>query len=245
MMQNVVPMLLTGAFMVVGLLCVSCRAEPTAPDDPAWEKRRKAMVETLRKAPYEVTDEAVLNAMSRVRRHMFIPEAHRDVRAAYGDHPWSIGKGQTISQPFIVAYMTAQLEIKKGTKVLEIGTGSGFQAAVLAEMGADVYSIEIVPELAEHARKVLAAEGYADVKVLTGDGYRGWPEHAPFEAVIVTAAPPEIPQALVDQLADGGRMIVPVGEAFQRLVLLRRKGDAVAKEDHFPVRFVPMVPGEE
>jgi len=238
-------MLLGGAFVAVGWLCMSCRAEPRPDDDPAWTERRRAMVETLRKQPYAVTDQAVLNAMSKVRRHMFIPVAHRDVKVAYGDHPCAIGYGQTISQPFIVAYMTDQLGIGKGARVLEIGTGSGYQAAVLAEMGAKVYSIEIVPELAEHARKALAAEGYDEVDVMTGDGYKGWPAHSPFDAIIVTAAPPEIPAALVDQIKDGGCMIVPVGEAFQRLILLKRKGKEISKEEHFPVRFVPMVPGEE
>jgi len=178
-----------------------------------------------------------------VRRHVFIPAAFRDAATAYGDYPRPIGHGQTISQPYIVAYMTACVDVKPGEKVLEIGTGSGYQAAVLAELGAEVYSIEIIPELASHAAATLAGEGYGGVHVLTGDGYKGWPEHAPFDVVIVTCAPDDVPQALVEQLREGGRMIVPVGSAAQRLVMLRKKDGRAAREDGLPVRFVPMVRG--
>lgn len=202
---------------------------------------RAEMIETLKR--YGIRDPNVLRAMSVVRRHMYIPEEYRDAADPYGDHPCPIGHGQTISQPYIVAYMTERIAPKPGEKILEIGTGSGYQAAVLAELGAQVYSIEIIPELAEHARRVLKEEGYANVHVLTGDGYKGWPEHAPFDAIIVTCAPEDVPQTLVDQLADGGRMILPLGVGFQRLVILRKQNGRVHMEEDLPVRFVPMVKG--
>ena len=209
-------------------------------DTGDWPAEREAMVSTLR--VYGIKDERVLAAMSKVRRHVFIPEALRNRRDAYGDYPCPIGYGQTISQPYIVAYMTEKINPKPDEKVLEIGTGSGYQAAILAECGADVYSIELIPELAQHARTALANEGYKKVHVLTGDGYKGWPEHSPFDAIIVTCAPEDMPQALVDQLKDGGRMILPVGGiSYQRLVILRKKDGKVHQEDDLPVRFVPMV----
>jgi protein-L-isoaspartate(D-aspartate) O-methyltransferase len=192
---------------------------------------------------YRVQDKRILTAMRKVRRHAFIPAGHLRLSDPYGDHPCPIGHGQTISQPYIVAYMTERMKLQPGEKVLEIGTGSGYQAAVLAELGVKVYSIEILAPLAEHARRVLAAEGYQDVRVLTGDGYKGWPEHAPFDSVIVTCAPENVPERLVEQLRDGGRMIVPVGAGIQRLVILRKHGDKVQREDDLPVRFVPMVHG--
>ncbi|MBM4143534.1 MAG: protein-L-isoaspartate(D-aspartate) O-methyltransferase [Lentisphaerae bacterium] len=226
------------------LLCVSCAAQTNdaANEEEFWIQRRQEMVEVLRR--YEIGNPRVLAAMQAVRRHTFIPAAHRNRHTAYGDHPCPIGYDQTISQPFIVAYMTEKMSLREGEKVLEIGTGSGYQAAVLAEMGVEVYSIEIVPELAEHARRALASQGYDRVKVLTGDGYKGWPEHSPFDAIIVTCAPDQVPRALVDQLKDGGRMILPLGVGFQRLVILRKKGDRVEQEDDIGVRFVPMVKGK-
>lgn len=207
------------------------------------DAERKAMVEVLRR--YKITDERVLEAMAKVRRHVYIPEGIRGRVDPYGDHPCPIGHGQTISQPFIVAYMTQRMELMPNEHVLEIGTGSGYQAAILAELKAKVYSIEIVPELADHARKVLAAEGYGQVMLMTGDGYKGWPEHAPFDAIIVTCAPNEIPKALVDQLKDGGRMILPVGTGIQRLVILKKTGGTFTEIPDMHVRFVPMVKGEE
>lgn len=207
-----------------------------------WSTEREAMLAVLRR--HGIRDERILAVMGAVRRDRFIPDAYRH-RDAYGDYPLPIGHGQTISQPFVVAYMTWQMDLQPGEKVLEIGTGSGYQAAILAELGAEVYSIEIVPELAGHARAALSAEGYASVQVLTGDGYRGWPEHAPFDAIIVTCAPEKIPPALVEQLRDGGRMILPVGRGQQRLVILRKEGARIIQEDDLPVRFVPMVKGGE
>ena len=193
---------------------------------------------------YGIRDPRVIQAMAKVQRHRFIPEKYLGVSDSYGDHPCPIGFGQTISQPYIVAYMTERIAPETGDKVLEIGTGSGYQAAILAELGADVYTIEIIPELADHARKALAGEGYAKVHVRTGDGYKGWPEHAPFDAIIVTCAPDDVPPALVEQLRDGGRMIVPVGEGTQRLVILRKKDGKVEKEEDLAVVFVPMVHGK-
>jgi len=207
------------------------------------EVKRKAMVAVIRR--HGVKDERVIEAIGKVRRYLSIPEAYRERADAYGDHPCPIGCGQTLSQPFIVAHMTQRIEVAPGTRILEIGTGSGYQAAVLAELGAEVFSIEIVPELANHARKVLAAEGYGEVKVKTGDGYKGWPEHAPFDAIIVTCAPREIPKALVGQLKEGGRMILPVGSGVQQLVILEKTGDTFREIPDLYVRFVPMVKGGE
>ncbi len=207
------------------------------------DAEHKAMIADLRR--YRIQDARVIEAMSRVRRHVFIPEELRDHVDPYGDHPCPIGYGQTISQPFIVAYMTQRIEVMPGMRILEIGTGSGYQAAVLAEMGAEVYSIEIVPELAEHAKRALAAEGYRKVHLQCGDGYRGWPEKAPFDAIIVTCAPADIPAALKEQLKDGGRMILPVGSALQQLVVLEKKDGEFREIPDIFVRFVPMISGDE
>lgn len=191
---------------------------------------------------YGIKNERVLAAMKKVARHEFIPLAFRDMHRAYGDHPCAIGHGQTISQPYIVAYMTEKMNPQPGEKILEIGTGSGYQAAVLAEMGAEVYSIEIVAPLARHADEVLRRQGYK-VQVRHGDGYKGWPEKAPFDVVIVTCAPENIPQALTAQLKVGGRMIIPVGptNSVQNLLIIRKTASGVEVEEDLPVRFVPMV----
>jgi len=173
-----------------------------------------------------------------VPRHELIPEENRG--DAYGDHPVPIGEGQTISQPLIVAYMTECLELKGGEKILEVGTGSGYQAAILGELAREVYSIEIVPSLAQRAAADLARLGYANVHVREGDGYRGWPEEAPFDGIIITAAPPQVPQPLLDQLKVGGRLIAPIGVDVQQLVRITRTAAGFQEEKLVPVRFVPM-----
>ncbi len=189
-----------------------------------------------------VRDPEVLAAMRTVRRERFVPS---DVRGyATSDSPLPIGFRQTISQPYIVAFMTELLDLEREHRVLEIGTGSGYQTAVLATLSDHVYSVEIVPELARRAEQTLRALGYSRPRVRHGDGYRGWPEHAPFDRIILTAAPPEIPPALVDQLAAGGRLVAPVGSTSesQNLVLLTKdKGGRVRRQRRLPVRFVPMV----
>ncbi len=183
---------------------------PTTPEDGVdfVHQRERMVIETIEGRG--ITDEDVLRAMRAVPRHLFVPQEEQAY--AYGDHPLSIGYGQTISQPYIVALMTELLELEKGDKVLEVGTGSGYQAAVLAEMpGVEVYTIEIIPDLAESADKRLEELGYTQVHRTQGDGYYGWPEYAPFDAIIVTAAPDHLPHPLVDQLANEGRMVIPVG----------------------------------
>ena len=203
-----------------------------------WASARRRMVDTQLEAR-DITDPAVLGAMARVPRHLFVPLEARPF--AYEDRPLPIGLGQTISQPDIVAHMTEALRAGPGDVVLEIGTGSGYQAAVLAEIVREVLTIEIVPELAERARRTLNEAGYRNVQVRTGDGYRGWPERAPFGRIIVTAAPPEIPPALVNQLAVGGTMVLPVGVGLQEMTIVTKTADGVAQRRTFAVRFVPMV----
>ena len=236
---------LVSVSMLSGLfLCFAgqARASDAAGEDADWTAERTNMVAVLRR--YGIRNERVLAAMSKVRRQRYIPAAFRDRSSAYGDYPLPIGHAQTISQPYIVAYMTEKLDLKPGEKVLEIGTGSGYQAAILAELGAEVFTIEIIPELGAHARTVLSEEGYPKVQVLTGDGYKGWPAHSPFDAIIVTCAPEEVPPTLVDQLKEGGRMIIPVGSGGQRLVILNKTRGQVEKTDDLPVRFVPMTRGK-
>jgi protein-L-isoaspartate(D-aspartate) O-methyltransferase len=176
--------------------------------------------------------------MGTVPRHKFVPEHLVDL--AYADTPLPIGMGQTISQPYIVAFMTELLGPEKGQKVLEIGTGSGYQAAVLAETGAEVYTVEILEPLSLFARSVINGLGYSNVHFKTGDGYAGWEEHAPYDGIIVTAAPEEIPEPLKAQLAEGGRMVIPVGDDMQELLLLTKTKDGFDEERVAPVRFVPM-----
>jgi protein-L-isoaspartate(D-aspartate) O-methyltransferase len=185
-----------------------------------------------------VADLRVLAALRAVPRHELVPEAQRDY--AYEDRPLSIGHGQTISQPYIVALMSEALELDEDERVLEIGTGSGYQAAVLGELAREVYSIEIVAPLAERAKLDLARLGYDNVHVRQGDGYGGWPEQAPFDAIVVTAAPEHVPQALVDQLAVGGRLVIPVGRRVQELLRITRDEQGVREERLLGVRFVPM-----
>jgi len=226
---------LVGLAAAVLATCGESRTESQADGDERADERAAMVREQL--AGRDVDDEAVLRAMREVPRHRFVPEAQR--ARAYEDHPLPIGHDQTISQPYIVGLMSQLAEIERGDRVLEIGTGSGYQAAVLAELGAEVWSIEIVRPLGERARRTLDALGY-DVHVRIGDGYAGWPEHAPFDVVILTAAPPEIPQPLLDQLAVGGRLIAPVGRGSQRLVVITRSADGYDERTVLPVRFVPM-----
>lgn len=193
-------------------------------------------------AVYQVRDTKVLEAMRKVRRHAFIPNLDEtDISACYQDRPLPIGYGQTISQPFIVAYMTSLINPRPGMKILEIGTGSGYQAAILAELGASVFSVEITPELAEHARNTLTQEGYGTVQVLLGDGYTGWPEHSPYDAIIGTCAPENVPPPLIEQLKEGGRLIMPVGETSQKIVVLTKQEGKTRASDDITVRFVPML----
>ena len=187
-----------------------------------------------------MTNPQVLAALEKVPRHLFVPEEYRGM--AYADRALPIGKGQTISQPYIVAFMTDALDLKPSDKVLEIGTGSGYQAAILAEICDTVYSIEIIESLAKNAAKLLSDIGYSNIMVKIGDGYRGWKTHAPYDAIIVTCAPTQIPEPLKDQLAEGGRMIIPVGEQYvQELILLEKKKGQLKEKKVLPVMFVPMV----
>ena len=186
-----------------------------------------------------IDDPRTLRAMAKVPREKFVPNELRN--STYDDRPLPIGYGQTISQPFIVALMTQRLQPKASDRVLEIGTGSGYQAAILSELAGEVYTIEIVRPLAQHAEVLLRELGYNNVHVKAGDGYKGWPEHAPFDAIIVTAAPDHVPQPLVEQLKEGGRMVIPVGGAIvQHLNVLEKRGGAVKQTAAIPVKFVPL-----
>lgn len=190
-----------------------------------------------------VEDPKVIAAMRKIERHLFVPFFLRHL--AYEDGPVSIGHDQTISQPYIVAFMTAVLALDENDRVLEIGAGSGYQAAVLAEIVKQVYTIEILKPLAESARERLEKLGYDTIEVKYGDGYQGWPQHAPFDKIIVTAAPDYIPMELVAQLKTGGKMIIPLGSSYQELYLITKTEGGLVKERLFPVRFVPMVHGSE
>lgn len=206
-----------------------------APD--RWADARETMVARQIEAR-GVRSPAVLAAMRKVARHLFVPAEL--VRDAYDDSPLPIGFGQTISQPYIVAYMSEVLDVGREHKVLEIGTGSGYQAAVLGELAARVYTIEIVPELGERAARLLSDLGYDNVEVRVGDGYLGWPEEAPFDRIMVTAAPDHVPQPLIDQLKVGGKLIVPVGRGVQDMTIVTKHADRVVTETTIPVRFVPL-----
>jgi protein-L-isoaspartate(D-aspartate) O-methyltransferase len=228
-----------GALLVVGLACTAAGEGDVPPlqDEDTLARRRQQMVDGQIRAR-GVRDPRVLAAMGRVRRHLFVLE--RDIESAYGDHPIAIGYGQTISQPYIVAFMTEALQVDAGDRVLEIGTGSGYQAAVLGELAREVYTIEIIPELAERSGRTLSSLGYANVHVRAGDGYLGWPEHAPFDAIMVTAAPDHIPQPLVDQLRAGGRLVIPVGRGEQDLLVMTKTTQGLREDARLPVRFVPL-----
>jgi len=235
--------------LIVGLLgaarYVSQRGAERAPaahSEEAYRKARLQMVSTQIR-DMGVADRDVLRTMESVPRHAFVPSEYLD--RAYGDHPLPIGYGQTISQPYIVAVMTELLDPDPTDRVLEVGTGSGYQAAILADLVAEVYTIEIVPELCAQAGERLDALGYENVHTLCGDGYYGWEEHAPYDGIIVTCAPDHIPQPLVNQLADGGRMVIPVGPpgSYQVLWLIERDGDEIRSERVMGVVFVPLTGG--
>ena len=222
------------------LLLALLVGEGWAQAEEKWAAARERMV-TDQLQGRDITDPLVLAAMGKVPRHLFVPDylASR----AYGDHPLPIGSGQTISQPYIVALMTQWGEVKPGDKVLEVGTGSGYQAAVLAEITTKVFTIELLPDLAQAARTRLNKLGYAGVQVRTGNGYLGWPEEAPFDAILVTAAAPKIPPALAEQLAEGGRLVIPLGPAYQpqELIRFRKVKGKLQEEARLPVMFVPLV----
>jgi protein-L-isoaspartate(D-aspartate) O-methyltransferase len=210
-----------------------------AADDAFAQARQRMVEDQLAGTGRGITNTRVLAAMGKVPRQEFVPE---DLRArAYQDSPLPIGHGQTISQPYIVAFMTEQLDPKPTDRVLEIGTGSGYQAAVLAGLTAQVYTVEIIRDLAQRAEADLKRLGYTNVHVRVGDGYKGWAEAAPFDAIIVTCAPEKVPPPLIEQLKDGGRMIIPIGAGWdQELVLLRKQGGKLERHAVLPVRFVPM-----
>lgn len=245
-MQKVVVRAVASLACALAVACVGERPEGAAKADSSVGAERgpaegRAEREGLARALERegIDDPAVLEAIRVVPRHEFVPASQREL--AYTDRPLPIGHGQTISQPHVVALMTELAQIEPGDRVLEVGTGSGYQAAVLAELGAEVWSVEIVEPLAREAAANLARLGY-DVRTRVGDGYRGWPEAAPFDAIVITAAPPEVPRPLLEQLAVGGRLVVPVGDAWgaQELVVITRTEDGFARERSIPVRFVPM-----
>ena len=205
--------------------------------DDRWAIERERMVDHQLRGR-DIRSDAVLQAMRRVPRHRFVPAEEQG--GSYSDYPLPIGFGQTISQPYIVAFMTEALDVGPDHKVLEIGTGSGYQAAVLAELARDVYTIEIVEPLAERSRALLQELGYRNVQVRAGNGYLGWPEAAPFDGILVTAAAPRVPDPLRQQLADGGRLVIPVGDEYQEILVVTRHGKDFEERRVLPVRFVPM-----
>jgi protein-L-isoaspartate(D-aspartate) O-methyltransferase len=226
-------------YLILMLLIISCgqKQSKNIESEEMYEKMRHAMVrdQIERRG---IKDIQVLDAMRKVPRHRFVPEHLK--KYAYADEPLPIGEDQTISQPYIVAFMTEKLQLESHHKVLEIGTGSGYQAAILAEITDSVFTIEIVDVLARRAKTNLEKIGFKNIRVKSGDGYKGWPENAPFDAIIITAAPTKIPQPLVEQLKIGGKMILPLGDYTQDLVLLTKNEDGIKRKDLLPVRFVPM-----
>ncbi len=232
-MQRITPRMCLVALML-------CSCTPAADlTEARFAKLREHMVKTQIESR-GIRDKRVLAAMRKVPRHEFVPASVR--AASYEDYPLPIGEGQTISQPYIVALMTEMLKLKGGEKVLEIGTGSGYQAAVLAEIAKEVYTIEIVEPLAKRAERDLARLGYKNVHVLAGDGFKGWPKHAPFDAIIVTCAPEEVPKPLIEQLKTGSRLVIPIGPQWvgQWLKVFTKTKDGLNEDRSIPVRFVPM-----
>ncbi len=236
--------------LTVGFLSAGCQ-EPgsiytasdyqksSATSSPTFISERTQMIDEQIIAR-GIKGEKIIEAFLKVERHLFVPEKFRN--RAYGDHPLPIGEGQTISQPYIVAFMTHVLNLSRSDKVLEIGTGSGYQAAILGELSDNVFTIEINEPLGRSADRLLKELGYFNVKVKVGDGYKGWKEHAPFDAIIVTCSPTHVPEPLKEQLAEGGRMIIPVGESYdQKLVYIEKVGGKLIRKSELPVRFVPMI----
>lgn len=231
---------LNGVSAALALMIAAACTAPAADESQAldtWTVERARMVEQQLRGR-DIRDARVLDAMARVPRHLFVPEPQR--AGAYGDHPLPIGHGQTISQPYIVAFMSEALEIAPEHRILEIGTGSGYQAAILGELAREVYSIEIIAPLADRARQTLSDLKYRNIQVRAGNGYEGWPAHAPYDRIIVTAAPDDVPPALVGQLKVDGLMAIPVGTGEQELRIMRRTGSGMATLKTLPVRFVPM-----
>jgi protein-L-isoaspartate(D-aspartate) O-methyltransferase len=227
-------------FFILVLVMMSCKKMETKnslTQTEQYQESRNAMVE-IQIRNRGISDENVLNAMRKVPRHQFVPTSLQ--QQAYRDEPLPIGENQTISQPYIVAYMSEQLDLKKDHRVLEIGTGSGYQAAILAELCDSVFTIEIIPTLSQKAQTTLMKLGYKNIFLKIGDGYLGWKEKAPFDAIIVTAAPDHVPQPLLDQLKLGGRLVIPVGNYTQYIVLIQKTKDGINKQKKLPVRFVPM-----
>jgi protein-L-isoaspartate(D-aspartate) O-methyltransferase len=224
------------ALLLVVLALAALAAPPAAAAQTEAELRREMVDRQIRQRG--ITDPAVLAAMGEVPRHQFVPEAYR--AEAYEDKPLPLGWGQTIYQPYVVALMTSLLKLGDDDTVLEIGTGSGYHTAVLSRIARKVFSIEIIEPIGEEARRRLDRLGYRNVEVRVGDGYQGWPDKAPFDAIILTAAPPHIPQPLVDQLKVGGRMVAPVGEYFQDLLVITKTAEGIEKRTVIPVRLVPM-----
>lgn len=233
--QKAIIILLSIALILLGSLTL-----PHLGGDKSEESQLKSREEMVR---YQIeargiSDPGILKAMLEVARHKFVPDSYKDM--AYIDSPLPIDEGQTISQPYIVALMTELLELDGDEKVLEIGTGSGYQAAILAELTSEVYTIEIIEPLARKASQLLKELGYTNITTRCGDGYIGWEEKAPFDGIIVTAAPPSIPKPLIEQLAEGGRMVIPVGVEWQELILIRKIDGKIQQQSIIPVRFVPM-----
>ena len=224
-------------YLMISVIFSDCQSQDFKKDE--FYERRAKMVESQIIAR-GIRDKAVINAMLKVDRHIFVPTEY--IHQAYEDYPLPIGDGQTISQPYIVALMTQSLDLSKSSRVLEIGTGSGYQAAILAEICDSVYTIELFTSLSKQAEKTLLKTGYKNIRLKTGDGYNGWKEFSPFDAIIVTCAPTHVPHALQEQLAEGGKMIIPVGEGdFQELILYVKKNSKIHAKSIVPVRFVPMI----
>lgn len=227
--------MLKPAFAWLALLCVLGGMFPAGAED-LWAAQRRAMVERLRQRG--ITQPEVLASMEKVPRHLFVPESVRS--QAYADVVLSLGSGRTVYEPHVVALMTSLLDLQKGDKVLEVGTGSGYHAAVLARLAREVYSVEIVPPVASQARQRLQALGYHNIEIRVGDGYQGWSEKGPFDAILLSIAPPHIPKPLIEQLRVGGRMVVPVGGLLQDLLVITKTADGLEKRTVIPVKLAPM-----